>query len=95
MAAWEIGAIGYHSDRPILDYLGLVTPAAQPAVARGDYKWWLRERPPDYIVVRDPPGGFERAAMDDPLFADSYRAAATLKWPNWPPMTIYQRVGGE
>jgi len=92
VAAWEIGAIGYYSDRPLLDYLGLITPEARPAVARNDYKWWLHARPPEYVVVRHPPGGFERAALDDPLFPQLYRPVAAFEWPQWPPMTIYERV---
>ena len=92
VAAWEIGAIGYYSDRPILDYLGLITPEARAAVARRDFKWWLRQRPPDYVVVRDPPGGFEQAALDDPLFSERYRPAVVLRSPNWLPMTIHRRA---
>jgi len=42
--------------------------------------------------VRHPPGGFERAALDDPLFPELYRPAAEFKWPQWPPMTIYERA---
>ncbi len=92
VAAWEIGAIGYYSDRPILDYLGLITPAAQEHVARGDYSWWVHERPPDYVIVRDPPGGFELAALEDPLFPQVYEHSVTLHTPDWYPMIIYGRA---
>lgn len=91
VAAWEIGAIGYYSERPILDYLGLITPAAQEYVARGDYSWWVRERPPDYVVVRDPPGGVELPGLQEPHFGELYQRLVTLETPGWYPMIIYGR----
>jgi hypothetical protein len=46
----EIGVIGYYSERPILDLMGLVTPAARPYVARNDLLGALREKPADFVL---------------------------------------------
>jgi hypothetical protein len=46
----EIGVIGYYSERPILDLMGLVTPAARPYVLRNDLLGALRANPTDYVL---------------------------------------------
>ena len=62
VAAVEIGFIGWYSDRPIVDILGLVNPLNAAAVGRRDLFTWLGLYAPDYILVHDPPNGFEVAA---------------------------------
>jgi hypothetical protein len=46
----EIGVLGYYSERPILDLMGLVTPWARPYVVRNDLLGALRERPTDFVL---------------------------------------------
>jgi arabinofuranosyltransferase len=91
VAAMEIGVIGYTSDRRMIDYLGLITPEARPAVARGDGRWWVEAMRPDYIVAYQPPRPFERAALTDPAFARRYRPVKRLNWASWQPIVIYHR----
>jgi hypothetical protein len=47
----EIGVLGYVSDRPLLDLMGLVTPWARPYVARGDLLGALRRAPTDFVLA--------------------------------------------
>jgi arabinofuranosyltransferase len=46
----EIGAIGYYSERPILDLMGLVSPAARPYVLQNDLLGALREKPTEFVL---------------------------------------------
>ena len=41
VATLEIGTIGYFSRAHIIDYLGLLDPAANNHLRRGDLSWWL------------------------------------------------------
>ncbi|HMB54394.1 MAG TPA: hypothetical protein VKU40_13830, partial [Thermoanaerobaculia bacterium] len=50
VAAVEVGTLGYHSDRPIHDLLGLVSPSALPGVAAGDLAAAFRAGDPDLFV---------------------------------------------
>ena len=46
----EIGVLGYYSERPILDLMGLVTPRARPYVLRNDLLGALKEQPTDFVL---------------------------------------------
>jgi hypothetical protein len=46
----EIGVIGYYSERPILDLMGLVTPAARPYVLENNLLGALRENPTEFVL---------------------------------------------
>jgi len=46
----EIGVIGYYSERPILDLMGLVTPWARQYVLRNDLLGALKEKPTDFVL---------------------------------------------
>ncbi len=47
----EIGVIGYYSERPILDLMGLVTPAARPYVLQNDLLGALKANPTDFVLA--------------------------------------------
>ncbi len=47
---FEIGFLGYYSDRTIVDPVGLLDPEVQKAVARADLTWAYFQRHPDYIL---------------------------------------------
>lgn len=72
VAATEIGTIGWFSDRPIVDYLGLLDTSSIAEVRRGDLASWLERSEPDYWVVHSPRWPFE-VAIDQPWFALAYR----------------------
>ncbi len=46
----EIGVIGYYSERPILDLMGLVTPWARPHVLENDLLGALRAKPTEFVL---------------------------------------------
>ena len=50
----EIGIVGFHSERRIADFAGLVTPGVARALARRDTRYVLDTVAPDFIVVRYP-----------------------------------------
>jgi arabinofuranosyltransferase len=62
VAAAEIGLLGWSSERPIIDILGLTTPKNAVYVARHDSVSWLSEDKPDYIVVHDTDWPWEESA---------------------------------
>lgn len=51
VAAVEIGALAYTSDRPVLDLMGLVDPAALDARMNGELPQHVAWRSPRYLVV--------------------------------------------
>jgi len=54
VAAVEIGAIGFYSERYIIDILGLVTPHNAAFVGEKRFGEWLKHYSPDYILAHDP-----------------------------------------
>ena len=51
---YEIGYIGYHARRRLVDALGLVTEGPIAHVRRGDFLWAYRRYRPDYIADNQP-----------------------------------------
>jgi predicted membrane channel-forming protein YqfA (hemolysin III family) len=46
----EIGVLGYYSERPILDLMGLVTPQVRPYVLKNDILGAFREEPTAFVL---------------------------------------------
>jgi arabinofuranosyltransferase len=55
IACVEIGTIGWYSDRPIIDPIGLVSPHNARLLGERDFAGWLRYHDPDYVLVRAAP----------------------------------------
>jgi hypothetical protein len=62
VAAVEIGTIGWYSERPLVDILGLTNRYNAAFLAKGDLHAWLSGYQPDYIVVHEPLWNFEASA---------------------------------
>jgi hypothetical protein len=89
----EIGIVGYYSQRPIVDVMGLVNAGVAPNIARGDFLWAYRHYRPDYIVhnpVFFP--GVLGIVVDQPWFEQEYRQVAELAEPGLSTLVIYRRV---
>jgi hypothetical protein len=71
VAATEIGTTGWYSQRPMVDYLGLLSTTSITEVDRGDLLSWLEREQPDYWVVHSPLWPFEVAATQ-PWFSLAY-----------------------
>jgi hypothetical protein len=78
---YEIGYIGFHGRRPMIDALGLIDPSVAPAVRVHDFARAFRTARPDYILEK--PGAGLNTFLAEPWFAEEYRLEAEL------------RVGGE
>ena len=54
VAMVEIGAVGWYSERNIVDILGLVTPYNAQLIGERKFMDWLLHYQPDYIIRHDP-----------------------------------------
>lgn len=89
----EIGYLGFHSRRTIVDPLGLVTPAAIPHVARGQLTWAFLTFRPDYLVQR-PDFGKGHFSVREPAFRRSYTLVKRFGEPRGRvQVSIYRRSG--
>jgi hypothetical protein len=86
VAAAEIGVLGWRSDRPIVDHLGLLDPEAVAELDRRDLGSWLERRRPDYWVVHEPLWPHEAPAAATPFFREAYAPVVRLEG-----VTIYGR----
>lgn len=59
IACVEIGTIGWYSERPIIDILGLISPFNAQFIAERDFDSWLTHYSPDYILIHKPIWIFE------------------------------------
>jgi hypothetical protein len=78
----EIGILAFHSERPILDMVGLVSPSVLRYTATGDFLGAFLERPTDLVVFHT----FHRRGGSGPIvarpwFDDAYERAARFRFP--------------
>jgi hypothetical protein len=76
VAATEIGYLGYVSERPIVDYLGLLDRVSADELARHDLQSWLYRTEPDVVVTHRPAWSLESPALAAPGFLHAYRLTA-------------------
>ena len=87
----EIGVLGFYSERPLRDLLGLVTPESIPYVAARDLVGAFLVRPTEFVVLH------ERGRMvplaSQPWFAAVYREVARFGTPGarGGVLTLYRR----
>ena len=89
----EIGFIGYHARRRIVDPWGLVTPGVAAAVAKRDLLYAYRNRRPDFILFN--PAHFPDSLgrlPEEPWFRAEYASVATLAGARGEPITVYRRT---
>lgn len=63
VACYEIGHVGWYSQRYIVDILGLVSPPNARYIASQNLSGWLNHYSPDYILVHYPLRIFERGVV--------------------------------
>lgn len=76
VAAAEIGVLGFDSNRPIIDFLGLIDRQAAVDLQAGDLESWLYRTEPDVFVTHQPALLFEQSAMAASGFAEAYTLVA-------------------
>jgi hypothetical protein len=94
---YEIGFVGYYSDRRIVDSLGLIDPAVPPHVAQRDFAWAFRQHRPTYILEK-PGVGDLNSFMQEPWFATEYRELRSFVSPRDPEhnrLVLHERVLAE
>ena len=88
----EIGYLGYYSQRPIIDALGLVTPEVASHIASGDFSWAYATYRPEYIIINQVFQGMINMT-GQVWFQEEYRDVATLSQSGYPaPLVIYRRT---
>lgn len=85
VAVNEIGKIGYYGRADIIDYGGLLDHRAIEPLRRGDFTWWLTQRP-DYWVTATEFAAFDGQATASPQFQRNYHPAAQFGT-----VTVYRR----
>jgi hypothetical protein len=81
---YEIGVLGYFSDRTVVDLLGIVTPELLPYVRRGDFQGAFLARPADYAIFDTARGGLMPVAT--PWFRGAYSPVA-----DFGELTVFER----
>jgi hypothetical protein len=96
IALEEIGILGYTSQRPVSDLMGLVTPGAVPYAAQGDLIGAFLARPTAYLVFHTFTWrGGTRPIVTRPWFARAYEEAARFDLPaEGGAITVYRRRPG-
>jgi hypothetical protein len=95
VGCFEIGFIGYYSQRTVVDAVGLIHPEVSERVAAGRFKWaYLRYRP-DYLVI-NPVRWYDRIGniRDQAWFGEAYQQVATIEERGYfdSPLTIYEKL---
>jgi arabinofuranosyltransferase len=74
VAYYEVGALGYFSERTVIDLLGIVSPEVLPWVRRGDFEGAMLARPADFAVLDSARGGLMPSGA--PWFRAAYAPVA-------------------
>ncbi len=93
IAYLEIGAIGFYSNRHIIDTLSLVTPVLSEKVAEMDWLWAYQHFKPDYIIFNRLFNPWIATIFSTDWFERSYVEAARISEPDYAvPLIIYEKV---
>jgi hypothetical protein len=89
---FEIGYIGYYSQRQMIDPLGLINPGVAPHIAQREFTWAYEHYRPEYIIQNQlifvPYIG---KVVKAPWFKQEYREITQITEPGYPPLIIYER----
>jgi len=89
VATVEVGTLGFYSQLPIHDVMGLVSPVSLPHIARGDQAGALAAGRPDVFVVYAPHSPFLGAVIGTERFAARWCEIARL--PGAEELVVYGR----
>lgn len=92
VSATEIGVLGWVSERPIVDYLGLLEPLSAEEVGRGDLSTWIGREQPDYYVQHLPVWDMEAPSASVDWFARAYRPVFESDADGWSRVRVFERV---
>src|SRR5688500_7009205 len=87
VGATEVGIIGFHSKRRMIDFAGLIQPEVAEHAARLDNLWVIEEYKPDYIVEREKSATY----ITHPWVLERYQTAHVIQMAGSDPVTILKR----
>lgn len=90
IAAVEVGVVGYYSQRPMIDIVGLTTPYGE-FLTGAHSEQLLSDLKPSVIVMHDPLMIHEEAVYGDPLFVSNYRNAGVVTTVGYPELSFFVR----
>lgn len=82
VALAEIGTVGWYSQLPVVDMMGLATPGVIPFLERRDFTGWWREFRPDLVVAHDPFWPVE-AGIREALASGEYHVVPEAQMPGF------------
>lgn len=88
IATLEVGTVGYHTKRKIIDLVGLTSQ--NPEFITGEHSDAFFEDPPLIVLLHDPLWHFERTIFDDLRFRIQYELKGRIANPHFP-MQYYLR----
>lgn len=92
---FEIGVMGYYSNRTFVDPVGLVNRGVSEHVARQDFKWAYLHYKPDYLVI-NPIRFYDQIGniRDESWFSSAYREITEIDGDGYfdSPMIVYQKI---
>jgi hypothetical protein len=91
VAYYEIGYVGYYSQRRMIDPLGLLDPKLGPHVAKRDFVWPYEQGRPTYILelsLDTPYNAFKQ----QPWFPQEYRRAHVFSAPGARDLILWERA---
>lgn len=89
VAFFEIGYLGWFSDRTIIDPVGLVTPGGAEGLLAGNRYWFFEARRPDYYLHATKTAGQE--ILRNPWFNRNYERIAAFEEKGHPNQLILFR----
>ena len=95
IAYLEIGAIGFYSDRHIIDTLSLVTPVLGDRVAAMEWLWAFEHFKPDYIIFNELFNPWLATIYSVDWFNRGYSEVTRITVPDYVfPLIIYEKLPG-
>ena len=92
IAAIEIGTLGYYSERPVADPLGLVADPEMAESMKKAYKGgWVDKLRPDLIIIHQKIWPLEMTLVT-PEVEQSYDLIKLFEFPNYRNMIVVRRV---
>jgi hypothetical protein len=93
IGAYEVGILGYFSNRTIIDMAGLVTPGVSRHTFLNDSYWAIRYYRPDYFVRFSPPISGYDFAIPDTWREQAYRPEKVIHFSDTTvTLVLYKKV---
>lgn len=93
ISALEVGYLGYHAERKVIDLVGLVTPEVSKHVRERNFEWAVIKYKPDYFIHSTEFNGWLETIIDKRWFHESYRQIIEMNQSGYPcDLKIFKKV---